>query len=196
METGIQSSFIPHDAGEVKLTPPKIGGGAGFSELILLLAIVLVVASGALAAGVFIYKQVLQTSTNSKKDQLQREKEAFDPSLIQQLTRLDDRMHAGSTLLSQHVAPTVFLNALSQATLTTVSFRAMRLEDADLQHISAKLSGVAQSVNSIALQAQVFGKNGVIANPIFTNIGRQPDGVHFDLAFVVNPKAINYQQIL
>ncbi len=196
METGIQSSFIPQDAGEVKYRPPKLGGGAGFSELILLLSIVLVVASGALAAGVFIYKQYLQTSTNSKKEQLQRAKDAFDPSLIQQLTRLDDRMHAGSTILAKHIAPSVFLNALSQATLTTVSFKSMRLDDSDLQHMSAKLSGVAQSVNSIALQAQVFGKNGVIANPIFTNIGRQPDGVHFDLGFVVNPKSISYVQML
>src|SRR4051812_19335621 len=112
MESGIQSSFIPHDAGEVKLTPPRIGGGTGFSELILLLAIVLVVASGALAGAVFIYKQYLQPATNSKKEQLQRAKDVFDPSLIQQLTRLDDRMHAGSTILAQHVAPTVFLDAL------------------------------------------------------------------------------------
>ena len=178
------------------MTPPRIGGGAGFSELLLLLSIVLVVASGALAGGVFIYKQYLQTATNSKKDQLQRAKDAFDPSLIQQLTRLDDRMHAGSTILSGHMAPTMFLDALAQATLTTVAFNSMNLESGDLQHINVKLSGVAQSVNSIALQQQVFGKNAVIANPIFSGIGRQPEGVHFDLSFVVNPKAINYNQML
>ena len=178
------------------MAPQRIGGAAGFSELILLLSIVLVVASGALAAGVFLYKQYLQTATNSKKDQLQRAKDAFDPALIQQLTRLDDRMHAGSTILSLHVAPTVFFDALSQATLTTVSFSSMEFDDNDLEHLHAKLSGTAQSVNSIALQAQVFGKNSVIANPIFSNIGRQPDGVHFDLNFIVNPKAIGYEQML
>jgi len=194
MESGIQSSFIPQDAGEVKLTPSRIGGGAGFSELILLISIVLVVASGALAGAVFVYKQYLETATNSKKEQLQRAKEAFDPTLIQQLTRLDDRMHAGSTVLAQHLAPTVFLAALSQATLTTIQFTSMAFDDNDLQHINVKLSGIAQSVNSIALQAQVFGKNGVIANPIFSNIGRQPDGVHFNLSIVVNPKAIGYEQ--
>lgn len=195
METGIQSSFIPHDAGDIKITPPRIGG-AGFAELILLVCIVLVVASGALAGAVFIYKQYLQTATNSKKEQLQRAKEAFDPSLIQQLTRLDDRMHAGSKVLAQHVAPSVFLEALSQATLTTIAFTSMTIDDNDLQHINVKFSGVAQSVNSIALQAQVFGKNSVIANPIFSNIGRQPDGVHFNLTVAVNPKSIGYDQML
>lgn len=196
METGIQSSFIPQDAGEVKLTPSRISGGAGFSELILLLCIVLVVASGALAGGVFIYRQYLETANNSKRDQLQRAKQAFDPTLIQQLTRLDDRMHAGSILLAQHLSPTVFLDALGQATLTTVAFTTMGLEDNDLQHFNVRLSGLAQSVNSIALQAQVFGKNGVISNPIFTNIGRQQDGVHFNLSIIVNPKALNYEQLI
>src|SRR4051812_48432325 len=147
METGIRSSFIPQDAGEVKLTPSKIGGGAGFSELILLLCIVLVVASGVLAGAVFIYRQYLQTANNSKKEQLQRAKAAFDPTLIQQLTRLDDRMHAGSMILAQHLSPTVFLDALGQATLTTVAYNAMTFEDGDLQHINVKLTGLAQSVN-------------------------------------------------
>jgi hypothetical protein len=196
MESGIQSSFIPQDAGDVKISAPRLGGGAGFSELVLLLCIVLVVASGALAGAVFVYQQYMQTSANAKKEQLQRAKDAFDPSLIQQLTRLDDRMHAGSTILAQHLAPTVFLDALSQATLATVEFTSMNIDDNDLQHINVKFSGVAQSVNSIALQAQVFSKNGVIADPIFSNIGRQPDGVHFSLSVVVNPKAIGYEQML
>jgi hypothetical protein len=197
METGIQSSFIPRDAGEAKLTQTTIGnGGGGFSELLLLLSIVFVVASGALAGGVFVYKQYMQTATVAKKEQLQRAKDAFDPSLIQQLTRLDDRMHAGSTILTHHIAPTVFLEALSQATLTTVAFNEMHLEDGDLQHINAKFSGVAQSVNSIALQSQLFSKNAVMTNPIFSNIGRQPDGVHFQLSLAVNPSAISYEKII
>jgi hypothetical protein len=196
MEGGIQSSFIPQDAGEVKLTAPRIGGGAGFSELVLLLAIILVVASGALGGAVFIYKQYMQTSLNAKKEQLQRAKDAFDPSLIQQLTRLDDRMHAGATILSQHLAPSVFLDALAQATLTTVQFTNMQVDNSDLQHINVKFSGIAQSVNSIALQAQILSKNGVMANPIFSSIGRQPDGVHFNLTLVVNPKSIGYEQML
>lgn len=195
METGIQSSFIPRDAGEVKLTPPRISG-AGFSDLVLLLSIVMFVASAALAGGVFLYKQYLQTATQAKIQQLQRDKATFDPSLIQQFTRLDDRMHAGSAILSGHISPTAFFDALSQATLTTIVFKSLNFDGADSQHLSAKLSGVAQSVNSIALQAQVFSKNGTIVNPIFSNIGRQPDGVHFDLSILINPKSINYEQNL
>ncbi len=193
METGIQSSFIPRDAGESKSSSPRLTG-AGLSDFILLITIVLFVASASLAGGVLLYKQYLLTATQSKIDQLQRAKAAFDPALIQQLTRLDDRMHAGATILGGHVAPSVFFAALSQATLTTVAFSSLNYEGSDKQHIAIHMSGIAQSVNSIALQAQVFGKNGVIANPIFSSIGRQADGVHFNLAALVNPTAINYEQ--
>src|SRR5882672_5378640 len=196
METGIQSSFIPQDAGDVKLTPPRIGGGTGFSELVLLLCIVFVVASGALAGAVFVYKQYTVTSLNQKKDQLERAKAAFDPTLIQQLTRLDDRMHAGSSIISQHIAPSVIFDALSQATLTTIQYTSMNIDDADPAHITVRFTGVAQSVNSIALQAQVLSKNSVVTNPIFSGIARQSDGVHFSLAAVVNPKSISYETML
>jgi hypothetical protein len=54
------------------------------------------------------------------------------------------------------------------------------------------MQGVAQSVNSIALQADIFSKSNVIASPIFSNIARASDGVHFDFTGVVNPTALNY----
>lgn len=194
MESGIQSSFIPQDAGKETRIPNAPQGG-GLSDLIFLLAIVMLVASAALGGAVFLYQEYLQTSASSKVDQLKRAKEAFEPSLIQELTRLDDRMRAADQILGSHLAPTSFFQALEQATLTTVAFQSLTLEAADLQHITIKMSGVAQSVNSIALQADLFSKNGVITSPIFSNINRQIDGVHFDLSALLNPSAINYVQL-
>lgn len=195
METGIQSSFIPHDAGEIKSVSPRLGG-SGFADLLVLLAIVLLVASIALAGGVFLYKQYLETSTNSKLEQLQRAKAAFEPSLIQQLTRLDDRMHAAATILGNHIAPSVMFSALEQATLATISFKSLNFETSDGEHITIKMDGVAQSVNSIALQAQLFSKNGVVTSPIFSGIARDTDGVRFSLSALINPTSINYTHSL
>ncbi len=194
-DSGIQSSFIPHDAGEVKANAVRIQTN-GLSDLALLLSIVFFVASGALAGGVFLYVQYLQTATASKAAQLERAKSAFEPSLIQQLTRLDDRMHAADTILAEHVATSVFFAALSQETLATISFRSLAFQGGDGKHFSIKMEGIAQSVNSIALQAQLFSKNPVITSPIFSGIGRQPDGVHFSLSALVNPTAINYVKSL
>lgn len=181
-------SFIPHDTA----TPVSRRATGGLNDLLLLCGIVLLIASGALAVGVFLYAQFLQQQSSLKVTQLQRAEAAFEPALIEQITRLDDRMHAADTILGTHIAPTTFFQALNQATLQTVSFRTLDFEAPDPQHISLRMQGVAQSVNSIALQAELFSKNGVIASPIFSNIARDADGVHFDLSAVVNPTALNY----
>lgn len=186
-------TFIPHDT---VVRSRSAGGGNGLNDLLLLCSIVLLVASIALAVGVFLYAQLLQTQSASKVAQLQTAEAAFEPSLIQELTRLDDRMHAADVVLAAHVAPTAFFDALNAATLQTVSFTTLDYEQTSANSITVKMQGVAQSVNSIALQADIFSKNGVITSPIFSNIARQADGIHFDLTASVNPSSIAYASVL
>lgn len=191
MESGIQSSFIPKDAGKVAAAP-RLERSGGLPDLLLLLAIVLFVASLALAGGVFLYQQYLSTSAASKLAQLKTAQEAFDPALIQEITRLDDRMRIADQVLGKHVAPTAIFLALQQATLTTVSFSSLSIESNDPSKITMEMNGVAQSVNSIALEADILSRNGVVTNPIFSGITRKEDGVHFTLEALINPAAINY----
>lgn len=191
MESGIQSSFIPKDAGKA-VAPPRLERSGGLPDLLLLISIVLFVASCALAGGVFLYKQYLTTSAESKLEQLKTAQEAFDPKLIQDITRLDDRMRIADQVLSKHLAPTAIFLALQQATLATVSFTSLTIEAADPAQMTLEMQGIAQSVNSIALEADILSRHGVITNPIFSGITRQQDGVHFSLSALVNPAAINY----
>src|SRR3989344_4241734 len=195
MDIGTQPSLIPHDAATAAPMPGKRSAG-GLAEVGLLISIELLVASGALGGALFLYGQYAQTSAGSKVEQLQRAKQAFEPSLIEELTRLDDRMRAAAAILSAHMAPIAFFNALQQSTLQTVSFQTLDFEANDPQHMVVKMNGVAEAVNSIALQADLFSKNGVITNPIFSDISRQQDGVHFALSANVNPTAINYVQLI
>lgn len=195
MESGIQSSFIPQDAAKPTQAPRRPSTG-GLSELIFLISIVLFVASAALAGAVFLYEQYTVSSSTSKSEQLRRAKEAFEPALIHELTRLDDRMRAADLVLSAHIAPLALFDALQQSTLETVSFKSLALEVADSQNIKVKIAGVAEGVNSIALQADLFSKSGVVSNPIFSDINRQLDGVHFNLSALINPAAINYSRLI
>lgn len=193
METGIPPSFIPSDTIS---NSNSSRASTGLPELALLVSIVLFVASGALAAGVFLYAQYLDTASASKVQQLERAKEAFKPSLIEQLMRLNDRMLAADNILGNHLAPSAFFDALQAATLSTVSFSGLDLQSPDARTVTLRMAGVAQSVNSIALQADLFSKNGVIKDPIFSGIDREPDGVHFELSAEVDPKAIGYTRTL
>ena len=188
MEPKFRTSFIPK---QPIITTPAASARRG-PGLLFLVSLIVFLSAAILAGAVFLYQQYLTTEGKSKVEQLKRAKDAFDPPTIQKFTRLDDRMHAADRVLSSHIAPSVFFLALEQATLQTVSFGSLDFQVPDPQHLSVKMAGVAQSVNSIALQADIFSKNGVITNPIFSNITRQSDGVHFDLTAIVNPAAINY----
>lgn len=186
------SSFIPRETG---------GAGSarkarGLLDLMVLLGFVLFVASGALGAGVFLYEQYLTQSTASKTSQLERASAAFEPALIQELARLDDRMRSAQDILGRHIAPSVFFRMLEGTTIQTVSFRSLTLEGADLQRIAISMDGIADSVNAIALQADVFSKVGVITNPIFSNIDRRADGVHFSMSAFVSPTALRYAALV
>lgn len=190
MESPINTSFIPANVGNTK--PARGLAMPGGGDVFVVVSIVLLVASVALAAGVFLYQGYLQTATQAKSSALDRAKAAFEPSLIAQLTRLDDRMIAGEKLLETHIAPTVILRALEQSTLQSVAFDSLSFSGTDKTKMTLRMQGVAKSVNAIALQADMFGKTGVITSPIFSNITRQQDGIHFDVSAVVSPSSITY----
>lgn len=188
-----QSSFIPHEA---DFAGRKRASPAGIVDFAALISIVLFVASGALAVGVFLYQGYLETSKTSKADQLERAKAAFEPSLITQLTRLDDRMSSATKILNSHPAASAFFHTLEKTTITTLGFSSLSFDVVDPSSMTVKMNGVARSVNSVALQADLFGKGGVFKNPIFSNIDRQKDGVHFMVSGAINPTSLNYVQII
>ena len=192
METGIKSSFIPQTP-LMSSARQKVGRG-GF-DLFLLIALVIFVASATLAIGVFLYGQYLHRTAGSKVDQLERAKAAFEPSLIAELTRLDDRMRAADDVLGKHTAPSALFHLLEQLTLQTVAFSTFDFASIDDGSASVKMNGIAESVNSIALQADLLSKSGVLTNPIFTNINRQAGGVHFDFTARVNMDSLRYRLV-
>lgn len=193
MDSPTQPTFIPHEA--VTSSGASRSGG-GLSELMLLVGIILLIISGALAAGVFLYTQYLQTSSASELDQLNRAQASLDPSLIQQLTRLDDRMNAAETLLAAHLAPSQFFSILEQSTVQDISFSSLNYDATNPANVTLTMTGVAGSVNSIALQAQVFSQSGIITNPIFSAIDAEQEGVHFNFTALVNPSAIAYEKLV
>lgn len=197
MESGIQSSFIPQEAEVVVSNNDRYASNTdGLSDLFTLFAVVLFVASLALAGGVFLYEQFLSAQTTQKIEDLARAKAAFDPALVQRLIRLDDRMRIAEQILETHPAPSVLFDALNMSTLTTVSFGSFAYDATDPKNITVTMNGIAKSVNSVALQDDVFSKNDVVTNPIFTGIARQVDGVHFSVKTNVNFNAIRYDKII
>jgi hypothetical protein len=195
METPIKSSFIPQDATRMgSSVRPQVA--TGLADIGMLLSIVLFVASITLAIGVFLYAQYLNASLESKKTQLERAQKAFEPALVETLTRLDTRMNSASDLLARHTTPAILFALLEQLTLETVYFRNLRYEIGETGAATITTQGNAKSVNAIALQADLLAKHSAFSSPIFSNISREKDIVRFDLKSNVNPSSLNYANTL
>ena len=194
MEIGVPTSFIPHDA--TTPTETRRGHGGGILDLITLIAVVLFVASGVLAIGSFLYLQYLNNLSAQDQNEIKAAQAAFDPTLIQQLTRLDERMNSASTLLAAHMAPSAFFAALDQMTLSTVTFQGLTFSAGSPKGISLQMTGIARDVNAVALQADLFGKSGIITDAIFSGIDQQADGVHFSVSGYVNPASLSYETLV
>jgi hypothetical protein len=190
---GAQPSFIPHDAG---IPVGRRESSGGLWDLLMLIGILALAVSSALAVGVFLYQQYLKTTINRDLDQLKQAKQRFDPTLVDKMTKLDNRMHSADQLLAIHMAPSAFFYALNQVTAQTVSYTNLELDVNDPKRITLKMQGVARSVNSIAFQADLLSKSGVFTNPIFSGLDRQKDGVHFEVTMLVNPGKINFESVV
>lgn len=194
MEPTAQPSFIPHDAGTPQTVRRTSEGGLW--DLLMILGIVVLAASSALAGGVFLYKEYLDSTKKSQLAQLKEANEQFDKSLVEKLTRLDNRMESAEMLLGTHVSPSAFFASLNQVTAKTVSYTDLDVLVSDPRDIEVKMTGVARSVNSIAFQADILSKSGVFTNPIFSKLDRQRDGVHFALTMEVDAARINFENLV
>src|SRR3989344_4044458 len=190
MEANAQPTFIPHDAGE-PARPHRSGGGLG--DLLLMLAILAFAASLALAVGVFLYQQYLSTVSANNLARLNDAEKKFQPALVEELERLDKRMHSAEVILRDHLAPSAFFIILNTVTAKTISYSSLNLVVTD--RIKLDMDGVARSVNSIAFQADILSKEGAYQNPIFSNLDRQKDGVHFHLSTYINQDPINFEAL-
>lgn len=196
MESNIKASFIPdkmpaQSAVSSGSQLPK--GGAG--DIFVLLAVVVLAAALALAAGVFLYDRFLDANVQKKSTQLERARQAFDPVLIQELVRLDSRLQASDDVLARHLAPSELFNLLEELTLQSVSYTFMDYSVGEDDTIKVKIKGKARSVNAVALQASVFGQHNAIINPIFSDLDLVKDGVTFEVSATVNPSALQYSTV-
>lgn len=194
MESQIKSSFIPQDVGK-QSRPTRVKTGSG-SDLLMLGAIILLIASLTLAGGVFLYSKYLNNSISVKQGSIDRARAAIDPGLIEELSRLDNRMDASGALLAQHLSLSAVFALLEQITLESVQLNELSITTDGNNTIALQLDGEAESVNSIALQSDLYGKSGIITSPIFSDITRKTNGLtSFHIDALLNPDAIRYRNL-
>ncbi|MCE9585478.1 hypothetical protein K8Q94_02555 [Candidatus Nomurabacteria bacterium] len=194
MDQNFQTSFIPKKPmiEERSASSRPIGI---FTVLSLFVFFIIILAS----AGLYFYKGMLQTNITKMQNDLILAKNRFEPQKINQLQILDKRLNASKEILANHVSISPIFEILSQSTLKNVRYTKFSYSAGDdkKSKISVKMSGQALGYRSIALQSDLFSKNKMIIDPVFSNLSLDDKGnVLFDLDFSVDPTLLNYKQMI
>lgn len=184
-----KTTFIPKKTlakRERSKSPPYSGWFMTISIFVLVLT---VVGYGAL----FLYNVYLEQRVEDLAVSLERAKGAFDPSLIEELKRLDMRLIGADQVLSAHVVLTPLFDLLEQQTLQTIRYVQMSFLMQEDGTYRITMEGEADTYASIALQSDVFSDSRYIKNHIFSNLNLNNRGnITFKLTALVDPTYLQY----
>ncbi len=188
MEPRFATSFIPKQPiGQAPQKPSRL------VSIFSLAALIVFLASAALALSTFLYERLLELSISRKSASLARAEEAFEPALIQELSRLDARLKVSRELLNGHVALSAFFELLGRLTLKSVRFTTFGYSLSADGTPTATMRGEAESFSAIALQSDVFAKSRFIRDPIFSNLTlNQAGNVVFDFSASISPELVSF----
>jgi hypothetical protein len=195
MEGKFQTSFIP----KKPVTPAtsSLSGGISFLSLI---AVILFVASLALASAVFLYQNYLSSSIANKKESFKTNQKAFDPNTVTTYSTLNKRINIAGSLIKKHISVSSLFKVLEDSTLQTIRFNDFNYSYVSDKRINLSMKGQALNYNAIAKQSDVFSQNPAskyIHNPIFSDLDLDSRGnVIFSFTGEVDPEQILYSNNL
>jgi len=172
-------------------------------SLFLLISIVVFLVSIGLAGYVYLEKSLLIQKITADQKTIETNKTGLvsDSITIESLVELNSRTNVAKELLGKHIAVSSIFNFLQQGTLTSVrfkdfSFSSLGKSDTGINKISIQMSGQAKDWETVASQADEFGKpeyKKIITEPKISNLSLNTDGsVSFTFTSFVSPDFLVY----
>lgn len=193
MESKISTSFIPKRPLNTASSQSK-GSSIG---IVFLITLIIFISALVLAVSVFLYQQFLFQDLDRKKVSLERARAAFDPNLIQELSRLDGRIESSKSILNDHRTVSSLFSLLEEITLKSISFDNFNYKTDEAGRVSIIMDGKASSFSSVALQSDAFSDNKFIEEPIFSNLNLDSKGnVIFNFAAFVSHQLVSYKNFI
>jgi hypothetical protein len=193
MDPRTQTSFIPKKP-IVNQTSTR---SAEPINLFSLIATILFVVSLALGGGAYFYQNLIGKQIESSRATLERAKGAFEPELINQIVRLDNRIETAKNLLNGHIAVTPLFDFVSSVTLTSVRFKDFSFNYLSPDKILVTMNGQGQSYASVALQSDLFNEQKYLSETLVEDMTLDPSGlVNFSVSTVISPDLLSYREAL
>lgn len=193
MEPKFQSSFIPkgpiaQEAGTAKFTHVSDRTVLGTLAVFVFTFAVL------LSLGVFGYQLYLKSRINKMGGDLALARQSLEPETIKKISDLDGRIVSTKNLLDKHVVLSPLFDYLEASTVRNLRFKDVNYESGD-KGINVIMNGEATSYAAIALQSEIFNRDGSpFKDVVFSNLSLDDRGnVSFTMKAAVNPTVISYQ---
>ena len=192
MEPKFQSSFIPK--GPISSTIPSAPMGRKTQEksLFSFLAWIIFNISVVLALGMFGYKFYLKYSIDQMGVDLENARATLQSEVINELTRLDNRITSSRELILAHQSLSPLFEFLEVSTPRTVRFSDFRYSMTQ-QGLELSMVGEARGYAALALQAEIFDKSPYFKDSIFSDLRLNTKGdVTFSFKAIVDPSLVSY----
>jgi hypothetical protein len=209
METKFQTSFIPKK-------PVTFVGGAGTNfvpkqrprptiNIFFNIGLLLFIVSICTAGGVYIWKNMMNSSQENLKQQLVNRQKQFNPDLIEELKRINVKIDLANKIMSNHLALSNVFGIISQMTSERVRFNNLDLSAPGSQGNDIKISmgGVGADLSAVAFQSDVLGQldqyglRKIVKDPILSDPTLETTGlVSFSLSASIDPTTLSYASSL
>lgn len=193
MENQFTTTFIP----KKPMVQEAVSSNAPVSRpvgILSSLSLVIFFITLALGGGVYFWEQYQVKKVALLADSVTKVEKEFEPQLITQLQLLDKQLRNANILVKNHSVASPLFDLLELSTLKQVQFGKFDYAVDEKAGIQVRMSGLADSYQSIAQQADVLGASTFLKNVIFSNFFLNPQGkVSFDLSFGITPEFLNFQ---
>jgi hypothetical protein len=192
MDTRLRTSFIPK---KTLILKSEAGGGRVSINLFLSFGMIVFFLMIALSAGVYLYKVVIQKKITQEGAELEKARKAFEPSLIADVKRLDNRITTARIVLDNHIVALPIFDLLETLTLKTVRFTKFDYKNAKSGPPTIQLDGEAKGYSSVALLSDSFAGDERIKNPAFSNLNlNETGGVKFSFQASLDPSMVVFKK--
>lgn len=147
----------------------------------------------AVSGGVYLYNIYLGKQIVEETARLGQAQKAFEPALVMDVKRLDNRMIAARQVLDNHTIVSPIFEMLQANTLQSVRFTSFKF-DGSKNNTIVTMDGEAQSYTSVAAQADVFSSEPSVKNFTFSNLNLNgTHGVKFTVMLDLNNSTLLYK---
>lgn len=179
------TSFIPKRS--VAEERPRADSSVGlFTAFIVIGFLVTMVVAG----GMFVWEKTLSVQLVNSKKNLEDQRAKFQPEVIGQFKRTDDRLAAATELLAQHNSPVKFFTLLQSLVYKDVSFSSLSY-DRSPKELKVSMSGEAKDYQTVILQSDFLNTNKYVKEYLFSGLSPKPNGrITFTLSLSLDPNYV------